>query len=903
MNLKRTILPVAALLLAAQASLAVPADPRPKLMRQADGTTVTVLMSGDEHAHMLRTADGFPLYYNAASGNFEYAALAADGSIRGSGMAAADAGRRDAKAAAYLAALDVKTVEKAAMAGKKTAADGGKTAARNRAGGPQRIKLTGFPTVGKAKTLVILVEFADLGFTTVGDPHDFYSRMLNEEGFTHSNGATGSARDFYLASSGGMFDPDFVVVGPVKLSHDADYYGGDFPSRDANAQEMITEACRAIDAETDFSQFDTDGDGYVDNVYCFYAGPGQADDPGATNAVWPHSAELEAFGKSLTLDGVKISHYACSNERRFSATEKIPAGIGTFVHEFGHVLGLADHYDSEDSRTFTVGEWDTMSTGSYNNDGNTPPVFSAFERAELGWLDYTELTVTADSVCSLDDLKECGRAFRVGVPGNDNEYFIFENRRQTGWDTYLPGHGMLVWHIDMDREAWENNTVNTIPAHQRVDIIAADGIRNAATRKADPFPGTDNIRQYDLKTWGGATLLSFDEITERDATVRFTLAGSAVAIPQPAAVTTSAVADSSFTMTWSGVGCADYYLVTVAETAAGGSLSPIEGLDGARFSNVAVVDVKGLRPATEYSVSVVAGFGSHLSEPQTITVTTLKLAFAKVIPAGLKATEVSEYGFSASWEAVSEADGYIADLYRHQRAETPESRGYGFGDRAEGMPPLWSAGDLSFYSVSGYYGEAAPSLRMSADGDCLEIEYPGCLINGLSFWCRLRNGNGSLCIDRLTDGGWTEAATVVPDADGGIKTVELEPCARIRIRYSRESGFAVVDDVTASCLGTERIPVEGFTGYSLGNVQSFTFPGLTAETTYGLRITATSGGERSLPSDELVVTTGAKGSAIQAVGSDSTAPQACYDLSGRKVPEGNSRKGVYIVPGKGKVIK
>lgn len=888
-------MPVAAALIAAQASFAVPADPRPKQMRQADGTTVTVVMSGDEHAHMLRTADGFPICYNEASGNFEYAVLSADGTLRGNGMAAADAGRRDAKATAYLAAMDVKAMEKTAMTAQR------KTV-RRKAGGPQRIKLTGFPTIGKAKTLVILVEFADLGFTTVSDPHDFYSRMLNEEGFTHSNGATGSARDFYLASSAGMFDPDFVVVGPVKLSHDADYYGGDFPNRDNNAQEMITEACRAIDGETDFAQFDTDGDGNVDNVYCFYAGPGQADDPGATNAVWPHSAELADFGKAITLDGVTISHYACSNERRFNPGEKTPAGIGTFVHEFGHVLGLADHYDAEDSRTFTVGEWDTMSTGSYNNDGNTPPVFSAFERAELGWLDYTAMSAATDSVCALADLKADSKALRVSVPGNDNEYFILENRQQTGWDTYLPGHGMLVWHIDMDEDAWKNNTVNTVPAHQRVDIIAADGIRNAATRKADPFPGTDNIRQYDLKSWAGNTLLSFDEITERDATVRFTLAGADVRIPQPAAVTASAVADSSFSVTWSGVDCADYYLVTVSETDADGSGAPVEGLDRARFDDVTVIDVKGLRPATAYSVTVTAGFGSRLSEPLTTTVTTLKLAFGKVIPAGLKASEVSEYGFSAAWEAVSEADGYIADLYRHKRSETPESRGYGFDDRAEGMPQLWQTGNTSFYSVSGYYGEAAPSLRMSADGDRLEIEYPGCLIKGLSFWCRLRNGNGSLCIDRLVDGTWTEAATVVPDEAGGVKSADFEPCARVRIRYSRESGFAVVDDVTATCLGTERIPVEGFTGYALGNVLSFTFPGLTAETTYGLRITATSAGERSLPSDELVVTTGERGSGIESVSGTTTARPECYDLSGRKVSEDNLKKGIYIMKGR-KVVK
>lgn len=892
MILKRTILPVAAAFIVAQAAIAVPADPRPKTMRQADGSAVTVLMRGDERGHLIMTADGYPLCYNAAARNFEYARLTAEGRIAGSGIAAADAGKRDSRATEYLGTLDVAAIERAAMTA-RTAAPSVPSDIR-RVAGPQRIKLTDFPTVGKARTLVILVEFSDLGFTTVSDPADFYYRMLNEEGFTYSNGATGSARDFYTASSAGKFDPEFVVVGPVRLDKPADYYGGDFPGMDANAHEMITEACRAVDGEIDFAQFDNDADGYVDNVYCFYAGPGQADNPSATNSVWPHSASLEAGGQALTLDGVTVSNYACSNEQRFDPSKKTPAGIGTFVHEFGHVLGLADHYDSEDSRTFTVGEWDTMATGSYNNNGNTPPVFSAFEMAELGWLDYTELAVTTDSVCALTDLKTGGSAFRTVVPGSDNEFFVFENRQQTGWDAYLPGHGMLVWHIDMDREAWEMNKVNTVAGHQRVDIVAADGVRNAATRKADPFPGTDNIRRFDLLSWDGATLLSFDEVTERDGIIRFALAGTDVSIAAPAAVTVSEVADSSFAVTWSAVADADYYTVSIGETGAGGGFTPLDGFDGAVFDGVQTLDVGNLRPSTEYTVTVTAGFGSYRSEPFATTVQTLDLAFEKVVPVGLEASGIAENSFTASWESVSGADGYIADLYRHAEAEEPVIMGYNFSDRSEGMPALWTAAGTSFYSVSGYYGAAAPSLRMSADGDCLEIEYPENRITGLSFWCRLRNGNGSLVIDRLDGDSWTEAAEVVPDAGGGVKSVSFDACSRVRIRYSRESGFAVIDDVAAACLGTVRIPVEGYSGLAVGNALSHSFTGLVAGTTYGLRLTATSEGRRSAQSAELTVTTAAKGTGIQTVGVAAERPEY-YDLSGRKLGKAGSGRGIRII--------
>ncbi|MBO5185910.1 MAG: M6 family metalloprotease domain-containing protein [Prevotella sp.] len=908
MNIKQLTLTVMAAVTLSQTAVAVPADPRPKLVRQADGSYITVVMAGDEHAHVTLTADGIPLYYNAATRNFEYARLSADGRFEGSGISAADARQRDSRAKAYIGTLDIARIERAALAttmknGTAGNASQGAAGAGSGADKMQRIKLTDFPTTGKQKTLVVLVEFDDLAFTTTYNPHDFYTRMLNEEGFTYDNGATGSARDFYLASSNGLFDPEFVVVGPIKLEKSADYYGGDYPGMDYYAHEMIVEACKAIDETVDFTQFDGDGDGYVDNIYCFYAGPGQADSPGATLSIWPHSAELADRGVELACDGKRINHYACSNEVRYHPTKKIPAGIGTFVHEFGHVLGLADHYDSADSRTFTVGEWDTMATGSYNNDGNTPPVFSAFERAELGWLSYTDIAPDEAGVKTLADLKQANAAFRVTVPGNENEYFIFENRQQTGWDAFLPGHGMLVWHIDMDRDAWTNNTVNTIANHQRVDIVPADGVRNTGTRKADPFPGTDNIRQFDMKAWDGSTLLALDDVVERAETIRFAFANTGYKQPAPEAVSITETADSSFVMAWSEVPSAAYYIVNVSTTGADGTQTPVPGFDNAEYGGAQSVAVTGLLPATEYTVSVVAGFGSYRSEPRTAVVTTLELAFEKVIPTGLMVAELYSDGFTAAWDAVDGADGYVVSLCKHSLSANAETSGYDFGELAEGMPELWSTAGTSFYSISGYYGEAAPSLRMSADGDCLEIAYPDSMINGLSLWCRMRNGKGSVCIDRLVDGQWVEASVITPETAGGTAEAAFEPAERVRVRFARESGFLLVDDVKASVLGTVRTPVEAYNGLQTGNVQSFTFRSLDHNATYGLRVSATSSGRRSLPSAESVVVTSGNTSGIADIRNDADRNTDLYDLSGRKVSKGNHKKGIYIVPGKGKIVK
>lgn len=842
---------------------AVPADPRPKRILQADGTWITVRVMGDENGSTMLTEDGRMVVYNATTGCFEPAPYNASGTTP-----------------------TVNAPRKAIKRGM----------------GPSRIKINDFPTIGKQRSLVLLVEFSDTRFTSVNDPKDFYTRMLNEEGFTHSNGANGSARDFYISSSAGQFMPEFVVAGPIILPHTADYYGSDYPQRDANVAEALRDACLAADDEIDFSLFDNNGDGYVDNIYYFYAGHGQADNPTAVNTIWPHSANLEDAGVELTCDGVKINNYACSNELAFDGSNvPTPTGIGTFVHEFGHVLGLADHYDVYDSRTFTVGPWDTMSTGSYNNNGHTPPLFSAFERAELGWLSYDDLAGDTDTVSIIHDLKDSNRAYRVRVPGNDNEYYILENRQQTGWDAWLPGHGMLVWHIDMDEEAWHDNTVNTVTNHQRVDIVAADGRRTDVSRDGDPFPGVAGITQATLSAWSGDELLSFDAIAEQRQVVKFALAGVDCRIPRPAEITVGALADSSFTVTWSEVPAAAFYELSICLIDNAGQRTPVDGFDKMITEEPTVINVGQLSPESDYEISVVAGMGSYRSEVVTKTVRTTEIPFEKLKPEITDVTDVTATGFTASWTPVDDADGYIINLYAYGMGSQPEELGYDFSTKADGMPDMWTTSSSTYYSVSGWYGETAPSLRMSADGDYLEVAWPESSIVGLSFWCRSRNGDGHVCVDAYKDGAWNEIGSVVPPVDGQTLTFSLDGCDKARIRYARESGFIVIDDVYATCNRLERTPVEGYYGMEVGNVLSYTFGGLTPSATYSLRVIATSDGQRSLASDEHLVTTVAT-DGIERVEQDN-APTTVYDLSGRRLSHTNYPNQLLIIRQGGKTGK
>lgn len=504
-----------------QAVLSVPANPRPQKMQQANGFTVTIVVQGDEHGHLTMTTDGYPLFYNDTTGNYEYAVMS-DGQLVGSGVVAADADSRSAEVADFLNGLDTDGV-KMAMTAKRSDRVRLRRSGRN---APQRVRLSDIPSSGEQRSLVILVNFSDCAFTTVDDPQAFYTRMLNEEGFTYSNGANGSARDYYIASSFGQYYPTFDVAGPVTLSQSYAYYGAnDSEGYEYNSRlaSMVEEACTLVDDEVDFSQYDSNNDGVVDNIFFFYAGYGEADSY-KKNTIWPHSAYyMDDFGGRLALDGKYINSYACTNE--INANNEQTAGIGTFVHEYGHVLGLPDLYDvNYSSATFTPGYFDLMDGGEYNNNGHTPPLFSAWERGEMGWLDFIELSSAADTtMLSLLELSNSNMAYRVSVDGTDgNEYYVLENRQKKGWDAYLPGHGMLMWHIDYDKTAWKNNTVNTDGEHQRVDLVEADGKQSKYSTGGDTFPGSSDVTQWTMKSWSGDVLLSVDDIKEENDTITFT---------------------------------------------------------------------------------------------------------------------------------------------------------------------------------------------------------------------------------------------------------------------------------------------------------------------------------------------------------------------------------------------
>lgn len=385
--------------------------------------------------------------------------------------------------------------------------------------------------VGQKHFLIILVEFQDLAFKYTQS--DVYN-MMNQKGYS-VNGATGSGRDFYYDNSAGYFEPIFDVYGPVKLDNNMSYYGAnDSYGDDVRPHVAVIEGCKALDGQIDFSRFDNDNDGYVDLVYMMYAGYGEADSYD-TNTIWPHQWDLSSAGSSLKLDGKTIDRYACSNE--IAGTGALSGkldGIGSLCHEFGHAMGLPDFYDSDyDTNGLAGGLYDfsVMDGGCYNNDGRTPPYLNIEERILLGWINESEAyqEFAKSGSFTIPAIRpENGQLVAYKTPTDmDGEYFVYECRGNSGWDRYLPGYGLLVYHVDKSSRQvkisdgygyvyqtasslWSNweeyNSINENGSHPCFYVISAasqTSLNYSGNLGRMPFPGNNNVTTYTAKSWNG----------------------------------------------------------------------------------------------------------------------------------------------------------------------------------------------------------------------------------------------------------------------------------------------------------------------------------------------------------------------------------------------------------------
>ena len=439
-------------LLAALTAFAIPAKRGQKTtLTLADGTQVVAELRGDEFGHYYEAADGRVFVKSASADFYEQA----------------DKTEITNRANVRRMARNAKRAER-----------------RN-----VRHNEFGVPTsyTGSKKGIIILVNFADKTFNAANN-QALFNNIANTEGFNQGN-FNGSMHDYFTSQSNGHFNLTFDVVGPVTLSQNYAYYGqNNSAGDDMRPEQMVVEACNLVEDMVDFNDYDWDGDGEVDQVYIVYAGKGEADG-GAKDTIWPHEWELSETYSDFDIDGVHINTYACGPELNGSSQIN---GLGTMCHEFTHCLGLPDFYDTRTNGTnFGMDSWSLMDYGCYNNNGYTPCNYAGYERMFCGWVQPIELTENMQ-VTGMKSLEDYGDVYIMYNPGHHDEYYMLQNVQKKGWDLYAESKGLMIMHVDYDKDIWQQDVVNNTTSRQRCTIFPADNSLSSYSTYGDLFPYNSN---------------------------------------------------------------------------------------------------------------------------------------------------------------------------------------------------------------------------------------------------------------------------------------------------------------------------------------------------------------------------------------------------------------------------
>lgn len=491
-------------------------------VRQSDGTTLMVYRQGNGHFGFYTTTDGIALLRNA-NGDLCYAEKT-DNGLKATSMAAHEADKRGKEENAFLTTRALSAGKAYTHLQQIHLADKPKRASRL-AAGSDGLGVYGQPnpdgvvnSIGDHTIPVIMVEFSDRKFMS-GTTPEKVSRMLNEKGYADETGCAGSVNDYFVSQSNGLFNPKFEIVAKVTASRGYAYYGENYSNGDIdrNVSKLIQEALNLAKAQgVDFSKY-KEGNA-VPLVSIYYAGPGEhsAFEDEAEDYLWAHFSE-----RSYMVGNVRINSYFIGNEVMQSydydknwdiiVTGAQFDGMGVFVHEFGHALGLPDFYytgsdDDINNSIQTMDYWSVMDYGQYYYDGYAPIGYNAYERNSMGWLKIEELT--AAGYITLYPFGSEARGMTACLIRNDanpKEYYILENRQPSTWYPSRMGHGMLITHVDFDATSWNYNRPNNIPDHQRFQYVPADNKKNVMSDngttdwngfKGDLFPGTTGITEF-----------------------------------------------------------------------------------------------------------------------------------------------------------------------------------------------------------------------------------------------------------------------------------------------------------------------------------------------------------------------------------------------------------------------
>lgn len=506
---------------------------------------------------------------------------------------------------------------------------------------------------------VLLVQFQDKYFSVAADSasvNEYYQRYCNglpDSSPYTGHGSSGSVSEYFLDQSNGQFQPVFDVIGPVTLDSIYSFYGQDKGStRDKNYGTFVTESLKkACQVKSDWSLLDNNGDDKVDMVFLLFAGLGQnyTNSYGDKNTIWP-----KEMPTSYTINGITFAGCSSTCELRPTAasggviTASTPDGIGVFCHEFSHALGLPDFYDTN-NKAFGMDYWSIMDYGQYAVNSYTPVGYTAYERDFMQWQMLEELK----EPCTLriPCFAKGGHGYKIVNDNNTNEYYVLENRQGYGWDILCQtrGHGLMITHVDYDKNIWTGNRVNTDVNHQRMTIIPANnmlkggntpGITSTEWRQSlqgNLYPGiTDNRELTDISTpasvvftggYMGKPIYDIEETKDGVIVLKFNPLGT---LAEAQELTPVDVTETEATLTWELVEDAEAYNVRITDDfdqlvmqvdSIGTNSYKVEGLEPMstyNFSVQAIADKyrnsEWTAPAILYTNEDIDGLSGNLSE-------------------------------------------------------------------------------------------------------------------------------------------------------------------------------------------------------------------------------------------------------------------------------------------------
>ena len=539
----------------------------PIQVRQSDGTTITVILRGDEHINWYTTLDGV-LLVQAADNSYYVGKVTKNGRLIATQQLAHEAAWRSSAETNLIRKQDkdkfYSYVSKVAELSENSCNNRPLTRVTVDSGYGG---VPYFPHTGSPKALVILAEFADTTFTIQNTKQVFTNYLMNEGHFSETAYAQNrnykGVRGYFKDCSYGQFTPTFDVVGPVKLPKPQTYYG----AGNDNITDLMTDACNAVDNEVDFSQYDANGDGMVDLVYIIYAGHSANYRGNTSTDIWPKSGTTII---SKTFDGKSIRRYGVSNElagRENKKKEKETInGIGLFCHEFSHTLGLPDIYayktDAEDQNDQGMELWDLMDGGTEVQGGRVPSPYLAWEREAMGWMSIDTLT-TDCHIANLKTIDNGGKAYKILNPSASNEYIVLQSIQKGGWYQGW-GNGSYPKGLLVYRVSYASNKVNVfdfpnnVKGKPRVIVVPADGeVLSAMNSGGDfnkyitnltndlyPLGSKNSINEF--KMYDGSKLkCKIINITQNDAnkTVSFKFIADVTGI-QSAPITNLTISDN-----------------------------------------------------------------------------------------------------------------------------------------------------------------------------------------------------------------------------------------------------------------------------------------------------------------------------------------------------------------------